>query len=615
MDSADLLPPNILRRTDSNESFARTGAGEDVDAKLVRNSFIATHGLNYRQTHGNASPVKETANGLLKPQPDSHTSSEASTKTQSLSSSVSSTSPTEPIPVATKISPGVSPRLESRDNKLAVKPTSNNRLSMLPAAPPRLSMHSSAEELNRLSVHDGKASNRSSVSTDDEKQDAKAKAKKEAEEAIARQRMSKDVDQDYFSINRASQSAPNLPKLLAPVSESGSSDDDDDDIPLGILQAQNFPNRSKTPDARLSSMPGPSRPNAIGPGTLTPRTTLPPFARNLPDDPYRGSGDMMNGSRESLMLNRQSMYPPPGVSPVPGVPPGGLVGVIAEEERVKSMRRAPENRQSMPPPMGPAPMNPAMSMGMGMPMNIPGVGMGMGAMGMGAGMPMMPSPELANQNQINAQLLQVIQQQTVMLQHMFTQMQGSQASVVGSPEIPSNGFALAPGSPSLRPQRPGMPPRTMSMVNLPPPPNAAARTMSMVNTAPFAQPWTSEPVMSGGLSVRGLGVGYAASVAPSERSNIGQPSRYRPVSSVYLDGPAPSPLVAQATTARSNTMPILGARETDSVKGKKKSGFFSAMLHSKGSRATLEAPKQADEDEDWSSFARKRRSAMPPGLR
>jgi hypothetical protein len=155
----------------------------------------------------------------------------------------------------------------------------------------------------------------------------------------------------------------------------------------------------------------------------------------------------------------------------------------------------------------------------------------------------------------------------------------------------------------------------MSMVNLPPPPNAAARTMSMVNTAPFAQPWTSEPVMSGGLSVRGLGVGYAASVAPSERSNIGQPSRYRPVSSVYLDGPAPSPLVAQATTARSNTMPILGARETDSVKGKKKSGFFSAMLHSKGSRATLEAPKQADEDEDWSSFARKRRSAMPPGLR
>ena len=33
------------------------------------------------------------------------------------------------------------------------------------------------------------------------------------------------------------------------------------------------------------------------------------------------------------------------------------------------------------------------------------------------------------------------------------------------------------------------------------------------------------------------------------------------------------------------------------------------------SSSTLDAPKQADEEEDWSSFARKRRSAMPSGLR
>jgi hypothetical protein len=251
---------------------------------------------------------------------------------------------------------------------------------------------------------------------------------------------------------------------------------------------------------------------------------------------------------------------------------------------------------------------------MGMPMNLPG--MGVGAMGLGAGnMPVLPSPELANQNQINAQLLQVIQQQTVMLQAMFTQMQGSQMSV-GSPEVPT-GF-VPPGSPSLRPQRPGMPPRTMSMVNLPPPPHAGARTMSMVNTAaPYAQPWTTEPVMSGASSVRGLGFGYAPSVAPSERSNIGQPSRYRPVSSVYLDGAGPSPLIASATT-RSSTLPMMEARDADSAKGKKKGGFFSGMLHSKGSKApTLDMPKlaTAEEEEDWSSFARKRRSAMPPGLR
>jgi hypothetical protein len=142
--------------------------------------------------------------------------------------------------------------------------------------------------------------------------------------------------------------------------------------------------------------------------------------------------------------------------------------------------------------------------------------------------------------------------------------------------------------------------------------------MSMVNTAsPFAHPWTTEPVMSSASSARGLGVGYAASVAPSERSNVGQPSRYRPVSSMYLDGPSPSPLVESATT-RSNTMPMMEGREGDSVSGKKRGGFFSAMLHSKGSRATLEAPKlgaSADDEEDWSSFARKRRSAMPSGFR
>ena len=61
-------------------------------------------------------------------------------------------------------------------------------------------------------------------------------------------------------------------------------------------------------------------------------------------------------------------------------------------------------------------------------------------------------------------------------------------------------------------------------------------------------------------------------------------------------------------------MPILEARETGLGQGgKKKSGFFSAMLHSKGSRATLEAPKQAEEEEDWSSFARRRQQRDAAG--
>jgi hypothetical protein len=214
-------------------------------------------------------------------------------------------------------------------------------------------------------------------------------------------------------------------------------------------------------------------------------------------------------------------------------------------------------------------------------------------------MTMMPNQGVSEQNAINAQLLQVVQQQNMMLQHMYTQM----ASTIPGMAIP--GMPPTPGSPRPlsvhgggygQPPRPGLQSRTMSMVN---PPNLAQqpRTMSMLNTtSPFANQWGTQaaPLISGAGSVRGFGSTYAPSVAPSERSLVGQPSRYRPVSTVNLGD--------SQSTITSLTAPL----ESD-VSMKKKSGFFSAIIHSKG-----KVGETTNEDEDdWASFARKRRSAMP----
>jgi hypothetical protein len=70
------------------------------------------------------------------------------------------------------------------------------------------------------------------------------------------------------------------------------------------------------------------------------------------------------------------------------------------------------------------------------------------------------------------------------------------------------------------------------------------RTMSMVQ--PSSASWVQP--MQGGLGPPSFfpqGAGYAPSIAPSERSNIGLPGRYRPVSSI-------NPL--EGAGSRSNTM-------------------------------------------------------------
>jgi hypothetical protein len=224
---------------------------------------------------------------------------------------------------------------------------------------------------------------------------------------------------------------------------------------------------------------------------------------------------------------------------------------------------------------------------MGMPM------MGMPAPGM---MPMAgigPGATGPEQQQLNQQMFQLLQQQTVMIQQLMSQ-GGPQGMQQATP------FSNASTTPQTRPMsiaagsvRPTGA-RTMSMVNFAPP--NQARTMSMINIQPnMGPPFSMDTILPSGASIHGMGLHgnghYAPSVAPSERSNVGQPSRYKPVqSSTLADGG--STITATSTIQASNA--------------DRKKSFLSAIIHpSNKGRGKENVPD--DDDDDWSNFAAKRR--------
>jgi len=130
---------------------------------------------------------------------------------------------------------------------------------------------------------------------------------------------------------------------------------------------------------------------------------------------------------------------------------------------------------------------------------------------MGAMPPMMLTPGDAAQIQMSQQMSQFMQMQMQFMQMMT----GAQAQQQQSGHMThaSVGEVPRPGS-SQGFLRPG---------------SSHQRAMTMLE--PNAVPWVQQG--PGGLyapSIRAQGMGYAPSIAPSERSNIGLPGRYRPVS-------------------------------------------------------------------------------------
>ncbi|XP_044714987.1 uncharacterized protein HRG_11620 [Hirsutella rhossiliensis] len=298
-----------------------------------------------------------------------------------------------------------------------------------------------------------------------------------------------------------SSSAPQLSQMKSPspdLAAGADDEDEDEDVPLGILQAHGFPARNRPP-TRLSHAGSISnlRAPALGPRPAS----MTAFARHLPQDPFVGASLARPALRESLSFGDAGQLSLPQQGPLP---PGGLVGVIASEERSRAMRRgSPSVDHKMPPGLG---MNGPQGLGFdaaaGMPQHMV---YGPGGMPMMHPMPM-PPPMLTPGDQAQIQMTQQMQQFMQMQMHFMQMMAGNQ------------GGGGHPMQPPMQPPYGAGLPGNLSMADL--------SSRHSMTGEPMAEPLRMEH----GRTMSMVQPRYAPSIAPSERSNIGLPGRYRPVS-------------------------------------------------------------------------------------
>jgi hypothetical protein len=473
--------------------------------------------------------------------------------------------------------------------------------------------------------------------TERNKELQRQRRKQEGDLAVWRQQMQKVTGEKSQPLQRLDSQTPSLdPNALAPGMAADEHDSDSsEEIPLGVLMAHGFPSKTRPPskiapgpfasklpnesysDMRLSAdqrslsagniRPGtsPAPPTSVAGGK---RGALPPFARNLPSDPYFGASLHNGANRESLAFGNSS-----AASVYNGQSSGGnignqtLVNVIASEERAKAMRRGSPNAQAgfgpnTPSHAGPNQMNPMqMQMAMGMPMgNMHAQPQSMD--------PLMLQQLLVNQQQQMQQLSQMMTQVMsggmAMNPQMMMQMQ-QMGMPMQQPQMgmPSQNQFLSPnmnhqgmGRPMSTYSQPGHQQRAMSMVNIP-----------QLPTIPQQQHGYTPSVHGMRL---GLPNGYTPSIAPSERSTVGMASRYRPVTH-NLDGAS-----TVSTTTPASSFPTQVQAVDDPSKAKKKSSILGVLKRGNNK----ENQHQDDEDEGWGEMpARKSKwkgeKTSSPGIR
>jgi hypothetical protein len=386
---------------------------------------------------------------------------------------------------------------------------------------------------------------------------ARQRRKQEAHLSVYRQQMMKVIGQqvptttttnssDSHSLQpiseRGSISTPNLlartstPGLPSIKQEGGKNSDgeEDEDVPLGILAAHGFPNKNRPPTRLNASSSNPnlrvSYSASPGPGSnnqgIDPRNSLPVFARNLPQDPYYGASIVNAPNRESLSMGGGT----PAFANSPSstsLPPGGLVGVIANEERARALRRGSPNAQAAGIPRQYS-LNNMAQMNAGGAWNMPG------------GVPQFQQPPVMTpgeqaQIQISQQMTEIMQVQVQMMQQM---MQMQALSGGQQPQMTPN-FLPIPGQPGQPAMTGARPLSTASSFHLPSnSPQVDQRTLSMLD--PSMSRWNLSNNRPASIHPESMGrpmtpqgaQGYASSIAPSERSNVGLASRYRPVSTI-----------------------------------------------------------------------------------
>ncbi|KAI1768366.1 hypothetical protein GGR53DRAFT_479058 [Hypoxylon sp. FL1150] len=565
------LPPPPVPRHGGSPSGRRRSDEDDEDTTLLEDSIAATQFLSNGGTgsSGNSNRYRRDEDSVPSFR-SGHT--ESYSESSRLDTKTDDDNLFDRHVGRPKFAPKLGPRSNSQpQNKV-----------MTPAEFEKYRQDKAREE--SMGLADEKASDKEDEDNYDDDEDerektrqlAKQRRKQEAHMTVYRQQMMKVTGESSTSTHASrpslsmSMSTPNLmlndgaSKGVSPSPPSEASDEDEE-IPLAILAAHGFPNRNRPP-TRLTSMS--SNPNlrasaqpsyATGPGSIAGESNgqggangarLPPFARKLPQDPYLGAGLINQPPRESFALGGGA------AAPSRQVPTGGLVGVIASEERSRAMRRgspAIDNSRSTP----------SFNMqGSGIPINggfdpINGIPP---QMMYPMGMPQMPSQMLTPGDQAQIQMTQQMQQ---FMQMQFMQMMASQGQGQGQGPEQMQGH--------LRPQG-HMPTQSMGSLgdvsrnsfmgdgmansmggmNLGVPMGGnQTRTMSMVQ--PSSASWI-QPLKAGyAPSVLAQGMGYAPSIAPSERSNIGLPGRYRPVSSVAM-------LDNGRTTSMSGAMPTMQSK-------------------------------------------------------
>jgi hypothetical protein len=656
--SDELAPPSrpILRQ---QNSFSRSGADGDADARMVRESFIATS----RQSINGGSPLSRaqmTRSSLMLPQNKSAMSSDNSLNTPSTSSSSSST-PASKIGVGQgSSSPGSTPRASRsnvtpavlsdddeplfRDEPLfdlspkrvlayidgnAGRPSHPQKQANRPE-PQKVMTAAEFKNLrqkeNVMSTGGNAADSDSGDEYEDDEDDPallaqkrKIQQEKDAQFALWRQQNKKAIGDHSAPLPpgyaNPDRSTPNF-SLQAPsfagVNQNGLEEDQDDDVPLGILAQHGFPSKKNPPvstnnDARMymGQSSGGASPSQ---GRPVSSFRLPPFARKLPEDPYMGTSDLVNPvNRQPLGMGRTgapSVYGDSGRggSPSSSVPPGGLVGVIQEEERLKSMRRGSPNyngtyskpipQQGMGGPQGQMTPQQAsiqqMTYGMGVPLG------GQSQYGMMQGMPspqqypMNPMMDPAFAHQMSAYMAFHQQMMGQMGGYMGQHGQMGMPGQVGPDPMGYMGYPPQMGMPMTGLPPPQSRPLSMASQQGPRPPLHQSRTMSMT-PGPRPQPPRTMSMMNYQASMNGFGMPnqvYAPSLAPSERSNIGNPGRYRPVSTIRngTDG---------------------GSTVTPSSPGGTSPAFLSATIHT-GKKANSKPTTDDQDASEWANLALKR---------
>ena len=435
------------------------------------------------------------------------------------------------------------------------------------------------------------------------KQLARERRKQEAHLSVYRQQMMKVTGEQPSDLPNVMPGAPNLAKRSTtptftfdkPTDAGKSSDDEDEDVPLGVLAAHGFPSKTRPPTAASSNIKFKSESYPPPPGSVAGASSaggrpLPPFAKNLPQDPYYGAGIVNPSNREPLAFSQGGGASVAG-SPRPA---GGLVGVIAGEERARAARRGSPNSQG--------------NYGSPLPQ-------GMMQSGTPPGMSPMMSPGEQATVQMSEQMTQMMQMQMQWMQQMQQMMAGGGVQAMPpAPQMPSmmaaqqqqqmmmNAGMLAPPGQQQRPISAPNPPSGV--------PPAQQRAMSMMNptSAPAWQPqgggrMSHAPSMMSG-ALHGLAPGYASSLAPSERSNVGLPGRYRPVSIAPADEHGPR-ATSRASTFTSGTLqPTSGnSNIRTSTSGERQSKLSVRPVIQAQSR---NAGSDDDDEEGWAEMKQKR---------